>query len=135
MIQQQQAGARPCSSAQARRGSGLNEPPESGGVQRDGGGAHSKEPSCPASLLAELRKRITAVAPDLRQAFDQFDENGDGVIGRSEFKRALERMGLELPDNVGRALRKHIDKNDDKKISFGELQAFMQVGALDPAAT
>ena len=113
----------------------MGAPPESGAARRDSGGANSKETSCPTSLLAELRKRIIAVAPDLRQAFDQFDENGDGVIGRSEFKRALERMGLDLPDNVGRALRKHIDKNDDKKIAFGELQAFMQVGVPDPAAT
>ena len=86
--------------------------------------------TCPSALLGELRERIAAVSPDLRQVFAQFDENADGVIGRSEFKRALERMGMNVPDNVGRALRKHINKNDDKKITFTELQEFMNAPSV-----
>ena len=126
---------------QRRQSDCVDEILEAAGVEAPSPSKYMK-PESQAALLVELRERIADISPDLQHVFSTFDTNGDGVISRSEFKKALEHLGLDdLPDNVSRFLRKTIDKDDDKKITFPELQAFMNgetdgqamLGAVDSA--
>ena len=48
-----------------------------------------------------------------------------GFISRSGFKQLLVTMGIEASDHDRKAIRKSLDKSDDKKIWLSEFEAFM----------
>ena len=45
-----------------------------------------------SGLIDQLRHNIWAVSPE--KAFENLDEDKDGVISPAEFKKGLERLGL-----------------------------------------
>jgi Ca2+-binding EF-hand superfamily protein len=68
----------------------------------------------------EQRKRLAAT-------FDQFDEDGDGVIDREEFRLLyleLDELGLVSCDQE--TLLERIDRNNNRLIEFNELCFFME---------
>ena len=65
----------------------------------------------------------------LRQAFNIFDENGNGFIEAVELKRVLECLGLDCGwdmDEIEKMLRV-VDLNLDGKVDFGEFELMMGV--------
>jgi len=58
---------------------------------------------------------------DMRETFDEFDEDGNGMISQDELKRAIERLGDEDVDDafVGSMIRS-VDRNRDGQIDFNE---------------
>lgn len=60
-------------------------------------------------------------AVDLRETFEQFDEDGSGYIERSEVKRLIDAAFLgSAPDNAVDVLMKRMDRDGDDRISFDE---------------
>ncbi|KAJ1280916.1 hypothetical protein BS78_04G268400 [Paspalum vaginatum] len=74
-------------------------------------------------------------ADTLRAAFEEYDENGDGVITAEELRRALRRLGLcgdEMTAERCVEMVAAVDRDGDGVISFDEFKAMM---ATKPAAT
>jgi hypothetical protein len=56
----------------------------------------------------------------MREAFSSFDQDGDGVITRSEFSSALRKLDVGLSATQIDDVLSYIDKDGDGKISFFE---------------
>jgi Ca2+-binding EF-hand superfamily protein len=54
----------------------------------------------------------------MKAAFNYFDANGDGRIGRDELNSVVRKIGVILSDDELDELIKQIDKNGDGKIEF-----------------
>jgi Ca2+-binding EF-hand superfamily protein len=60
-------------------------------------------------------------------AFDQFDNNGDGQLNRSEFYKALDHMGLgDLTNQEFETVLGGLDKDGDGKINYKEFNRKLQ---------
>lgn len=70
-------------------------------------------------------ERATTKYGDPRTCFDAFDRRKLGAISRSDFKRGLRQMGFDLSDDLRAVLRRLIDKEDTKRITFSMLQSFI----------
>ncbi|TVU28398.1 hypothetical protein EJB05_19915, partial [Eragrostis curvula] len=69
---------------------------------------------------------------DLRAAFDEFDENKDGVITAEEVRRVLRRLGLAEAELTAEQMVAAADGNGDGVVSFDEFKALM-AAKLPPA--
>lgn len=68
----------------------------------------------------EQRKRIA-------ETFDRFDEDGDGVIDREEFRLLyMELDDIGLVDCDQETLMQRIDRNNNRQIEFNELVFYME---------
>lgn len=68
----------------------------------------------------EQRKRLA-------ETFDRFDEDGDGIIDREEFRllyMELDDLGLVNCDQD--TLLQQIDRNNNRQVEFNELVFFME---------
>lgn len=62
----------------------------------------------------------------LRDLYNQIDENGDGQVQFIELKNALHRMGLSMLVADASDVMRQMDTNNDGKISYDEFEAFLQ---------
>jgi Ca2+-binding EF-hand superfamily protein len=60
----------------------------------------------------------------LRELFQRFDSDGNGVIDSQEFSTLLSSIGANLSLEEAHAAFADIDKNGDGKIGFDELHAW-----------
>jgi protein fantom len=67
-----------------------------------------------------LRKRIREKNLNVRQTFDAFDENKDGMISRPEFVQTFKIMQLGLSQEDVERLFQYFDPNRDMRINFNE---------------
>lgn len=57
---------------------------------------------------------------ELQETFAYFDEDGNGRIDRGEFKRLMEALGADMPDDEVEVGFDFIDSDDDGAIEFDE---------------
>jgi segregation and condensation protein B len=70
---------------------------------------------------AKLPKISAEQALELRKAFDEMDENGDGVVGKEELAKLLQVLGEELvTDEFVEEVMKAADEDEDGKLQFDE---------------
>ncbi len=74
-----------------------------------------------ASLEEQLRAAIAADAERVREAFLTWDSDGDGGMNKSEFRHAVQVLGLRAAPEEVDALFNDIDTNSDGTLSFREL--------------
>lgn len=58
---------------------------------------------------------------EFREAFDMFDRDGEGTIGRSEFTAMMKTLGLELSDAELQTLWDKVDMDKSGEIEFEEM--------------
>lgn len=57
---------------------------------------------------------------ELRRAFEEFDENGDGFISPEELNRVMRSIGETLTSDEIKVIIKEVDNNGDGKIDYYE---------------
>ncbi|KAL6051686.1 hypothetical protein QOT17_019044 [Balamuthia mandrillaris] len=67
---------------------------------------------------------------DLKQMFQEFDRNGDGVIDEEELRLAIASFGLPASSADVRRLMNLIDLNQSNDIDFSEFCYFMKVSSF-----
>ncbi len=74
----------------------------------------------------------SAGASSLRQAFDYFDEDGNGQIDLAEFCALLKRLEVWRHESIARLAFSAIDLDGNGFVDFGEFAAWWNSGgALD----
>jgi calcium-binding protein CML len=65
---------------------------------------------------------------DMREAFNVFDEDGDGYISAEELKTVLEKLGLIEGKNMVQVqiMICSVDQNRDGRVDFGEFKTMMK---------
>ena len=58
---------------------------------------------------------------EFKEAFDMFDRDGEGTIGRSEFTAMMKTLGLELSDAELQTLWEKVDMDKSGEIEFEEM--------------
>ncbi len=58
---------------------------------------------------------------EFREAFDMFDRDGEGTIGRAEFTAMMRTLGLELSDAELETLWEKVDMDGSGEIEFDEM--------------
>lgn len=61
---------------------------------------------------------------DVREAFEQTDEDGNGKIDLPEFRKLLESLGSKLDPAKAETLFDVIDGNEDGLIGYPEFEAW-----------
>ncbi len=61
---------------------------------------------------------------DVREAFDQTDQDGNGQIDLIEFRKLLEQLGSKLDPAKAEQLFDIIDGDEDGLIAFPEFEAW-----------
>ena len=61
---------------------------------------------------------------DVRAAFDEFDEDGNGEIDLPEFRKLLEKLGSKLDPAKAEQLFDIIDGDETGLIGFEEFEAW-----------
>lgn len=77
----------------------------------------------PNKFLELLRAKVSASSKSLNDIFKSFDENGDGTIEFSEFKKAMLETGIRFPDKVLDQLFKRFDTNESGSVSYLEFMS------------
>jgi Ca2+-binding EF-hand superfamily protein len=67
----------------------------------------------------------------LADVFATFDLDGNGKLKRSEFKRGLKKLDINLSDSEFKALMKRVDKNHDNSIDYEEFVKKYQYNKKD----
>lgn len=75
-------------------------------------------------VQATVDKKKVLNEKNLRNAFDAFDENGDGHISIDEIKKIL-GQGKKIDENVWKDILAEADENNDGEIDFQEFQHMM----------
>ncbi|XP_068652843.1 calmodulin-like protein 7 [Aristolochia californica] len=63
---------------------------------------------------------------DLKEAFDVFDENGDGLVTAEELGLVMASLGLNRGAEDCKNMIKKVDKDGDGKVNFEEFKLMMQ---------
>lgn len=61
---------------------------------------------------------------ELQEIFSYFDDDGNGRIDRGEFKRLMEALGAEAPQDEMDAGFDLIDRDDNGAIDFNEFSGW-----------
>ena len=69
--------------------------------------------------------RSSSGASELRDAFDLYDENKDGVISTKELHGVLNRLGIACSEDECRKMIVSVDKDGDGSVNFQEFQKMM----------
>jgi Ca2+-binding EF-hand superfamily protein len=95
----------------------------------DGGGGSDEEvDECIEALRKEF-KRITKSRngpPRIRAVFEEIDDNGDGVVSKREFRKALDEMGFRFSESQIKKIMKKIDFDNDGGCSHEEFEALCE---------
>lgn len=80
---------------------------------------------------AEVTEGVTGEEQEqeLKEAFNVFDEDGDGFISAAELKSVLSRLGLAGGDDVEQMICK-VDQNSDGLVDFVEFKHMMTTQAV-----
>ena len=126
-------------SSEAATGADANGGNEGGGdaLQGDGGAEQlpaAEEDRSPEALLQKrLRDGLQKHASRIIDLFDEWDENGDGLVTPSEFMRALPLLGLSVDKQTCDRLFQTFDPDGSGEITLIELQASLK--AMAPTQT
>lgn len=65
---------------------------------------------------------------EVKEAFDLFDENGDGFIDAEDLKKVLDAMGFTVASEVDECRRmiSGYDKNGDGRLDFEEFAKLVE---------
>jgi len=80
--------------------------------------------------LAEFAKlcrssSAAAAASELRDAFDLYDQNRDGMISAAELHQVLNRLGMKCKVDECFQMIKNVDSDGDGCVNFEEFQKMM----------
>lgn len=67
---------------------------------------------------------VKSAAMNVREAFEQTDEDGNGEIDLLEFRKLLEALGSKLDTAKAETLFDVIDGDEDGLIAFPEFEAW-----------
>lgn len=73
-----------------------------------------------AVVMEKVRDAMRQQFPLIRDIFRRFDEDKDGVLTHSEFKRALARYNFQLSDPEVTTIMKYFDSRQDGQVSYNE---------------
>ncbi|KAK8556322.1 hypothetical protein V6N13_064361 [Hibiscus sabdariffa] len=73
---------------------------------------------------------------DMREAFDVFDQNGDGYISVEELRSVLESLGLKQGKAIEDCKRmiRRVDEDGDGRVNFTEFKQMMKGGGFSAMA-
>ncbi|KAI8393446.1 uncharacterized protein BYT42DRAFT_6636 [Radiomyces spectabilis] len=71
--------------------------------------------------------RLSAKQLELKEAFDAFDRDGDGVINAAELKLMMQELGDRITQEEAEQLIHDADKNHDGVVNFEEFSQMMGV--------
>ncbi|KAI8359978.1 hypothetical protein BD560DRAFT_405087 [Blakeslea trispora] len=71
--------------------------------------------------------RMTSKQLELKEAFDAFDKDGDGVINVHELQAMMEKLGDKLSLQEAQGLIQDVDLDKDGVVSFNEFCVMMGV--------
>ena len=77
----------------------------------------------PNKFLELLKQKVSASNKSLNDIFKSFDENGDGTIEFSEFKKAMMATGIKFSEKVIGELFKRFDSNESGSVSYLEFMS------------
>lgn len=69
---------------------------------------------------------------DVKSAFEEFDEDGNGQIDLAEFRELVERLGVELEPAEAEELFDTIDVDETGLIDFAEFEAWWTTSGFAP---
>jgi len=69
---------------------------------------------------------------DVKSAFEEFDEDGNGQIDLTEFRELVERLGVELEPAEAEELFDTIDVDETGLIDFAEFEAWWTTSGFAP---
>ncbi|KAJ6371504.1 hypothetical protein OIU77_001916 [Salix suchowensis] len=75
--------------------------------------------------FAQLCRSSAAAASELRDAFDLYDQNGDGMISATELHQVLNRLGMKCKVDECLQMIKNVDSDSDGCVNFEEFQKMM----------
>ena len=75
-----------------------------------------------SALRDKMRKK--SFVSNLKKMFNEFDENGDGVVSKREFEKALKKLGLRLEQSDIKKLMEILDLDGSGQISYQEFVTF-----------
>ena len=79
-------------------------------------------------VTGKLRRSIRENREGLYSAFDEMDENGDGVLSVEEFQRGLRKHGIDLASSEMQELMQVLDQDGDATLDWRE---FMEATKSD----
>ncbi|KAH9369723.1 hypothetical protein HPB48_007690 [Haemaphysalis longicornis] len=73
-------------------------------------------------FLTLMTKDVQAISAEeeIRQAFEVFDRNGDGLVSCTELRQAMTTLGHKLSLDLVEEMIREADKDGDGKINFEE---------------
>ncbi|KAI4300893.1 hypothetical protein L6164_034220 [Bauhinia variegata] len=74
---------------------------------------------------------------DMREAFNVFDQNGDGFITEEELSSVLSSLGLQHGKTIEdcKKMIKKVDKDGDGMVDFKEFKQMMKAGGFSAVST
>jgi len=92
-----------------------------------------KPPTDPAldgmSVIDQIRYTLKKNAARVLDLFREWDEDGDGQVSKTEFRRAIPMLGLEVANDQIDALFDEFDKDGGGEIGLSEMQKMLRRGA------
>jgi len=70
-------------------------------------------------------EKYGGIDKQLRTAFNLFDKDGKGTIGKEDLKKLLKDMKVELTDDELKDILNDVDEDGSGKIEFNEFKKFM----------
>ena len=81
-----------------------------------------ESPSAPPIHL-QLRDALAMNAVRVIELFKSWDDDGDGLVARSEFEQGLRELGLKVPTSILNDLFSRWDKDDSGSLSMREVRS------------
>ncbi|XP_052105377.1 calmodulin-A-like [Mytilus californianus] len=76
-------------------------------------------------MSTEETEKSPATTDQFRDAFREFDKDGNGVITMKEFKKAMAKVGNKLSDKQIKQMIKEVDLDGDGEINYKEFVQMM----------
>lgn len=76
-------------------------------------------------MSTEETEKSPATTDQFRDAFREFDKDGNGVITMKEFKKAMAKLGNKLSDKQIKQMIKEVDLDGDGEINYKEFVQMM----------
>ena len=73
-----------------------------------------------SGVFGTVRFKESDPFAEVREIFDHYDRNKDGVIEQREFARVLEALGMELEEHELKVAFLDVDRDHDEKIAWDE---------------